>query len=86
MVNFNIGTSGFIGSKKQWLTIPYINCLEINTTFYRLPTKKTINNFKDLIDKRNGELIFSVKVSRLITHMKRLHNCKSEFVKFWNSV
>ena len=32
MPQFKVGTSGYIGSKKQWLNMPFINCLEINST------------------------------------------------------
>jgi len=87
MTRFEIGTSGYIGSKKDWLNMPFINCLEINSTFYRLPNAKSIKNYNEL--SRSSEhkgLIYSVKVSKFITHMKRLNNCKAAFNKFWNSV
>ena len=45
MTRFEIGTSGYIGSKRDWLAMPNINCLEINSTFYRLPTEKSIKNY-----------------------------------------
>jgi hypothetical protein len=89
MIDFEIGTAGFIGSKKDWLSMPNINCLEINSTFYRLPTLKTISNFKSLVSSSAADdvnLVFSVKVSRFITHMKRLHNCRAAFRKFWTAI
>ena len=87
MTRFEIGTSGYIGSKKDWLSIPFINCLEINSTFYRLPTANTIAKFNQLsIESDNKGLIYSVKVSKFITHIKRLKNCKQAFNKFWLSV
>ena len=87
MTKFEVGTSGYIGSKKDWLSMPYINCLEINSTFYKLPSTKTIEGFNEI--SRSGPhkgLIYSVKVSRFITHTKRLKDCKQPFANFWSSV
>jgi uncharacterized protein YecE (DUF72 family) len=87
MPRFEIGTSGYIGSKKDWLTMPFINCLEINSTFYKLPSIKSIDKYNILSNEGTHKgLIYSIKVSRLITHMKRLKDCKKEFSKFWNTV
>lgn len=87
MLKFEIGTSGYIGSKKDWLNMPFINCLEINSTFYRLPNPKSIRNYNELSSSSDHKgLIYSVKVSRYITHMKRLKNCKTPFNKFWNAI
>jgi uncharacterized protein YecE (DUF72 family) len=87
MPRFEIGTSGYIGSKKDWFTMPFINCLEINSTFYKLPSAKSIENYNKLSSEGSHKgLIYSVKVSRFITHMKRLKNCKQAFAKFWRAV
>ena len=87
MPRFEIGTSGYIGSKKDWLDMPYINCLEINSTFYRLPNANTITKYNELsISPEHKGLIYSVKVSKFVTHIKRLKNCKRSFNKFWQSV
>ena len=34
------GTSGFMVGQKTWLSLPGLNCIEINATFYKLPSKK----------------------------------------------
>jgi len=85
MSQLYIGTSGYIGSKKDWELSESdsegFNCLEINSTFYRLPTEKSILNFKQL-----KGVVFSIKVSRFITHIKRLKDCKEAFKTFWNSI
>ena len=87
MSRFEIGTSGYIGSKKDWLNMPFINCLEINSTFYRLPNANSIQKYNALsLSRDHTGLIYSVKVSKFITHMKRLKNCKQAFMKFWKSV
>ena len=77
-----IGTSGFMTSQKTWLDLPGLNCIEVNSTFYSLPSKKTVNNWKIL----DPNLYFSLKVSKYITHLKRLKNCKGAWDKFWNRV
>ena len=87
MSKFIIGTSGYIGSKNQWLSIPDIDCLEINSTFYRLPTEKSIANLNALIEQpQHKNLIFSVKVSKFITHIKRFKDCKQAWNKFHKSI
>lgn len=87
MTVFNIGTSGYIGSKNDWLSMPFINCLEINSTFYRLPNQNTIKKYNELsISPHHQGLIYSVKVSKFVTHIKRLKSCKQPFNKFWKSV
>ena len=87
MPRFEIGTSGYIGSRKDWLNMPFINCLEINSTFYRLPNASTIDKYNQLsLSPEHKGLIYSVKVSNFITHMKRLKDCRQPFGKFWRSV
>ena len=56
-----IGTSGFMVSQKLWLELPGLNCIEVNSTFYKLPSSKTVNNWKNL----SPNLYFSLKVSVL---------------------
>ena len=43
--------------------------VEVNNTFYRLPEAKT---FRDWAHKVPAKFVFAVKVSRFITHIKRL--------------
>ena len=67
--------------------MPFINCLEINSTFYRLPNAGTIEKYNQLsLSPEHKGLIYSVKVSNFITHMKRLKDCRQPFGKFWSSV
>jgi uncharacterized protein YecE (DUF72 family) len=47
----------------------YFKTVEINNSFYRLPTLKTFTDWKKASPAR---FIFSVKASRYITHMKKL--------------
>jgi uncharacterized protein YecE (DUF72 family) len=42
---------------------------EVNNSFYRLPEKKTIKEWRESVSK---DFVFSVKASRFMTHMKKL--------------
>ncbi len=55
----------------------HFNSVEMNYPFYRLPSVKSFSHWRESVPK---EFIFSVKVSRYITHVKRLHNIKDP----WN--
>jgi uncharacterized protein YecE (DUF72 family) len=77
----HIGTSGWV--YKHWDKIFYpektknklefysqfFDTVEINATFYRLPEKKTFEKWRLETPKSFG---FSVKLSRYITHQKRI--------------
>ena len=81
---FHIGTSGW--HYKHWIGKFYPDSLttkeqldyyqiffdtvEINNSFYRLPTCETFSQWKD---NTPNEFLFSVKASRYITHMKKLN-------------
>jgi uncharacterized protein YecE (DUF72 family) len=97
MVRYFIGTSGwhyddwrgrFYPEKlprAKWLDFyaQHFPTLELNNTFYHLPTEKALNNW---YDSSPPGFIFSVKVSRYITHIKRLKDCKEEIDKFMSKV
>ena len=72
-----IGTSGFIYDHDN------LNSVEINSTFYKTPSKKTCNNWQNDVD---GKFVFSVKVSKYITHYNKLHNIENEWTKFYNGI
>ena len=82
MKEWFVGTSGFMTSKDKWLSLPDLNCIEINSTFYSLPSEKTVLSWKEA----RPSLFFSVKCSKYITHMKRLKDCKGAWDKFWNRI
>ena len=77
-----VGTSGFMVPKNIWLDLPGLNCIEMNSTFYALPSATTVKNWKNLSDN----LYFSIKCSKFITHMKRLNDCKTAWNKFYNRI
>jgi uncharacterized protein YecE (DUF72 family) len=53
--------------------------VEINNTFYRIPSRDTVRNWKE---ETPDEFIFSAKFPRKITHIKMLHDCKEELDVF----
>jgi len=48
--------------------------VEINNSFYRLPSEKSFANWKDSVP---DDFVFSVKASRYVTHIKRLRDSAS---------
>jgi uncharacterized protein YecE (DUF72 family) len=89
----HIGTSGW--SYKDWLGVFYpdstkqsdylphyakrFNSVEVDSTFYAIPRKTTVQNW---YDKTPDTFTFSLKVPQIITHEKRLNNCESEWNQF----
>ncbi len=59
------------------------NTLEINSTFYRLPSRKSIASWCDTVP---SDFVFSVKASRYITHMKKLKNPEQTLPPFFRAV
>ena len=84
-----VGTSGY--SYKEWKgnfypekllakeMLPYyasrLPAVEINNTFYRLPQKSVLENWKEQVP---ASFRFSVKASQRITHFKRLRDVEEE--------
>jgi uncharacterized protein YecE (DUF72 family) len=51
----------------------HFHTVEINNSFYQLPKKETLKNWRDTVP---SDFIFSVKASRYITHMKKLKDAE----------
>ena len=82
-IRFHVGCSGW--SYKHWAGDFYpaglksgdwfsyyashFDTVELNTTFYRLPREETVKRWRDLAPP---QFLFAAKVSRLITHFRRL--------------
>ena len=79
---YQIGTSGFMVSQSVWLSLGCLNCIEINGTFYRLPSAKLIDKWRDFPKNVN----IAIKASRYITHIKRLHDVEEGWKLLWNSI
>src|SRR5690606_26584481 len=61
--------------KKKFKTV------ELNNSFYMLPESKTFDGWRKAAPKN---FLFSVKMSRFITHMKKLNVGKNDINKFLN--
>lgn len=57
--------------KKKWLIFysEHFNTVELNNTFYRMPTESAMRNWHDITP---AGFIFAVKGNRYITHQKKL--------------
>jgi uncharacterized protein YecE (DUF72 family) len=58
---------------RQFMTV------ELNSSFYRLPSEKAFNTWRESTPEN---FLFAVKVSRYITHIKRLRNSGSAVENF----
>lgn len=61
----------------------FFNSIEINSTFYKLPLKKTISNWIDAVP---DEFKFTFKLWRNITHEKELNFKESDVETFFNII
>jgi len=91
--NLYIGCSGFYNNdwkgslypedakSKDFLTLysQEFNSVEINSTFYRKPTVKTLLKWAD---ETPDDFKFFIKIPKTISHEKRLEDCKEEISEF----
>jgi uncharacterized protein YecE (DUF72 family) len=61
----------------------HFNTVEVDSTFYRLPTERTVRNWA--VQTPEG-FLFSLKFPQLITHVKRLCDCQSDTAVFLDRV
>lgn len=68
--------------QKKWLEYysEHFNSVELNVTFYRLPLKKTFENW---YTRTPEDFTFVVKGSKYITHTKLLIDCKEPLERFF---
>lgn len=92
--NIHIGTSGW--SYKHWKGIFYppklkatewirfysdnFRCTEINGSFYKLPTEETVTEWTKKVP---ADFIFCPKMSRFLTHMKKLNDPEEPLQRFF---
>src|SRR5437867_1215014 len=57
--------------------------VEINNSFYRLPSSQVFKRWKEITSKG---FIFAIKVSRFITHIKRLNAPRQALRTFFSRV
>ncbi|MDR2235768.1 MAG: DUF72 domain-containing protein [Chryseobacterium sp.] len=92
-----IGCSGFYNNdwkgslypdnaqSKDFLTLysQTFNCVEINSTFYRKPTAKTLLKWHD---ETPDDFRFFIKIPKVISHEKRLKDCREEVSAFCDHI
>jgi uncharacterized protein YecE (DUF72 family) len=95
--NIHIGTSGWHYSHWKGQFYPenlthkdflkyyadHFQTAEINNTFYQVPQKNTLKQWKETVPER---FILAVKASRYITHMKKLKDPKQPVAKFLKQI
>jgi len=69
----------------QWFDLyaRVFDTVEVNNTFYRLPTEDALRNWHDAAPRK---FCFSVKASRFITHIKRLRDPDNAISLFFSRV
>ncbi len=69
----------------QWLKYysKYFNTVEINSTFYHFPE---VSNLLRLYRQVPEDFLFSVKVNRKITHLRRFEKVEDEVSSFYKTV
>ena len=92
-LQYHIGTSGWHYehwrgrfypeklTKAEWLEFyaTHFTTVELNNSFYRLPSEAAFTTWHDFSP---ANFIFAVKVSRFITHIRRLKNSEEAVEKF----
>src|SRR6476659_9731512 len=97
MLKIYIGCSGF--HYKEWKIIFYpdgltrskwfqfycehFNTIELNVTFYKFPTEKSLEKW---YSSSPENFRFSVKVPRAITHFKKFTGCERMLDDFYTSI
>src|ERR1019366_4011667 len=57
----------------------HFNSVEVDSTFYRMPTKTTVQGWAS---KTPDGFVFAAKIPQVITHEKVLVDCDAEFQQF----
>jgi uncharacterized protein YecE (DUF72 family) len=92
-MDYRIGCSGYYypgwkndfypagTASRNWLAYysTIFNTVELNGTFYRLPKLGTLKRYADVTPE---DFTFSVKISRYITHVKRLRESRQTIADF----
>jgi uncharacterized protein YecE (DUF72 family) len=93
--NIHIGCSSYYNSRwkgvfypeempsKQWFYFycQYFNTYEINATFYKAPTIRTLTTW---YNKAPEVFTYAVKAPKQITHIKKFVDCKEDITQFYD--
>ncbi len=64
----------------------HFNSIELNATFYQIYSKETIAKWAAKVSDQNPDFVFCPKISRPISHLKRLKNAASETTEFLENI
>lgn len=69
----------------RWLQFytEHFDTVEVNATFYRLPRPSTVANWVALTPP---DFVFAIKMSRYVTHVKRLAGVKESLERFYGTI
>lgn len=91
---FYVGTSGYY--YKEWYPKGTKNMLtyyakKLNSSYYRLPSSKTISKWKNNVTKNNDKFLFSFKANKyliyaLASHKPNKLKCKKMWNNFWKKI
>ena len=62
--------------------MPCLNCIELNSSFYRIPSDRLIGSLNKLPDR----IDIVIKASKYITHIKRLKDVEEAWGKLWSQI
>jgi len=60
-----------------------LGTVEVNATFYRLPTRTTVARW---VDQTPAHFVFAVKASRYLTHIRRLHELGEGIARLYDRI
>jgi uncharacterized protein YecE (DUF72 family) len=92
-MRLQVGTSGWMYDhwrgefypaelpKSKWLSyyVQHFSTVELNSSFYHLPSEKAFGTWRD---KAPDGFVYAVKVSRYITHLKKLRDVEEPLETF----
>jgi uncharacterized protein YecE (DUF72 family) len=69
--------------ERLWLQhyAQHFDTVEVNATFYRLPTVKAVQGW---VDQTPADFVFAIKMSRYVTHVKRLRDLPPSLELFYS--
>ncbi len=69
-------------SRRRWFEYfsQHFDTVELNASFYRIPKESVVESWNSRAPDR---FVFSIKMSRLVTHVKKLRNCDDELRWFF---
>jgi uncharacterized protein YecE (DUF72 family) len=61
----------------------HFDTVEVNATFYRLPTVKSVRAW---VEQTPDDFVFTIKMSRYVTHIKRLRDLGAGLERFYERI